>query len=130
MKKLTILSLLTLFIFVACKKDPETEPVSLKGKWQVENSVYKEYVGGALTSTFTEPGAGSTMDFQDNGHVVIKYPDNSVESMLYSIKPDSKVDIDGDVFEVRNLTASAVTLLLREDYSPGEYDEVYINLKR
>lgn len=132
MKKLSILGLFALLVFASCNKDKETAPPppSLKGKWMVENNVIKEYENGSLSNTHIDPGAGATMDFQDNGHVVITYPGYPIESLLYTIKPDSKVDIDGDIFEIRNLTATNVTLFLREDYAPGEYDEVYINLKR
>lgn len=131
MKKLLTLSLFTLFVVAACNKDKdESQALSLKGKWTVENNVYKEYIGGSLSDTYTEPGAGAAMDFQDNGHVVITYPGYPIESLSYTIKPDSKVDIDGDIFEIRNLTAANVTLFLREDHAPGDYDELYINLKR
>ena len=130
MKKLLTAGLLSLFLFTACKKDTQPAPPSLKGKWTIENFVYKEYVGGALTDTYSEPGNGGTMDFQNNGNVVITIPGDPVNSAPYTIKPDSKVDIDGDIFEIRNLTTSNVTLFIREDYAPGEYDELYINLKR
>jgi hypothetical protein len=130
MKKLLTVSLLTLFVFTACKKDTKPATPSLKGKWTIENFVYKEYIGGALTNTYNDPGAGGTVDFQNNGNVVFTIPGNPVETSPYTIKPDSKVAIDGDIFEVRNLTTSNVTLFIREDYAPGEYDESYINLKR
>jgi hypothetical protein len=129
MKKLSILGLFSLFVFAACNKD-KVDAVSLKGKWTVENKVYKEYIAGSLSNTDTEPSQGITMDFQDNGYVVITYPVSPTESLTYAIKPDSKVEIDGEIYEVRNLTSANVTLFLREDYSPGEYDELYINLKR
>jgi len=123
-------SLLTLVLLTACKKDPQPAAPSLKGKWTIENFVYKEYVGGALTDTYTEPGAGGTIDFQNNGNVVSTIPGYPVATTPYTIKPDSKVEIDGDIYEIRNLTATNVTLFIREDYAPGEYDESYINLKR
>jgi hypothetical protein len=131
MKKLCILSLFTLFVVAACNKNKdESNAPSLAGKWTVENNVYKEYTGGSLSKTYTAPGAGAVMDFQDNGHVVITYPGYPIESLSYAIKHDSKVDIDGDIFEIRDLTASKVSLFLRQDYAPGDYDELYINLKR
>jgi len=130
MKTLLTASLLTLVLFTACKKDPQPAAPSLKGKWTIENFVYKEYVGGALTDTYTEPGAGGTIDFQNNGNVVSTIPGNPVATTPYTIKPDSRVEIDGDIYEIRNLTATNVTLFIREDYAPGEYDESFINLKR
>jgi len=130
MKKLLTASLLTLVLFTACKKDPQPAAPSLKGKWTIENMLYKEYLGGSLDNTYTEPGAGGTIDFQNNGNVVSTIPGNAVQTSPYTIKPDSKVEIDGDIYEIRNLTATSVTLFIREDYAPGEYDEAYINLKR
>ena len=130
MKTLLTASLLTLVLFTACKKDTQPAAPSLKGKWTIENFVYKEYVGGALTDTYTEPGAGGTIDFQNNGNVVSTIPGNPVATTPYTIKPDSRVEIDGDIYEIRNLTATNVTLFIREDYAPGEYDESYINLNR
>ena len=103
--------------------------MSLAGKWTVDNTTIKEHINGTV-NTDIEPGNGATIDFQDNGHVVLTYPGLPIESLVYVIKPDSKVEIDGDMFEIRNLGKATVTLYLREDYSPGEYDEVFINLKR
>ena len=130
MKKLLTASLLTLVLFTACKKDPQPAVPSLKGKWTIENMLYKEYLGGSLDNTYTEPGAGGTIDFQNNGNVVSTIAGYPVQTSPYTIKPDSKVEIDGDIYEIRNLTATSVTLFIREDYAPGEYDEAYINLKR
>jgi len=112
MKKLLAISLMGMFLFTACKKDPAVEP-SLTAKWTVE----------------TEPGDGYKYDFQTNGNLVISSFLNS-STHPYSILPNSKVDIDGDIFEMRNLTASQVTLFFHQDYVPGEYDELFINLKK
>lgn len=131
MKKLVILSLFGLVLFAACKKEKEKDNTpSLKGKWTIENYVDKIYISGTLNGTYTSQGDGATMDFQDNGHVIILVPGDTPESYTYTIKPDSKVDIDGDIYEIKNLTASTVTLLMREDYGGGDYEELYINLKR
>ena len=128
MKKTLLLSLIATILLVSCKKDKEN---SIKGKWTVDNEVYKEYVNNALTSTTTSPGGGITVDFQENGNVVITNTGGGpVFSYPYTIKPDSKVEFDGDTYEIRNLTASSVTLFSREDWAPGEYDEYFTNLKR
>ena len=119
---------MALILLTACKKDKEE--ISLKGKWTIDNAVGKEYVNGTLTGTTTEPGDGTTMDFQNNGNVVITSPGFPPESYPYTIKPDSKVEFDGDTYEVRNLAVSTVTLFIRLDFSPGDYDEIFINLKR
>jgi hypothetical protein len=121
--------LLAVLVLTACKKDKAPAP-SLKGIWTIENFVTKEYMSGALNDTFTKPGNGGTMDFQSNGNVVITIPGSAVETYAYVIKPDSKVDIDGDIYEIRNLTTSNATLFIRQDYGVGDYDEVSVNLKR
>ena len=126
MKKTLVLSMIVMFLFAACKKDKEA---TLKAKWTIENAVTKEYVNGSLTNTMTIPGGGTTVDFQDNGNVVITSPGQPVESYPYTIS-GSRVDFDGDSWEVKSLTLSSVTLYIREDYAPGEYDEISINLKR
>jgi hypothetical protein len=130
MKKITIICLIATIFFAACKKNKEEDANSLMGKWTVENTIVKEYINGIVVNTETEPGNGATMDFQNNGHVVITYPGMPIESLAYVIKSGSEVEIDGDTFEIRNMGNASVTLYLREDYSPGEYDEVLINLKR
>jgi hypothetical protein len=129
MKKLFLLTLASMAIFIACKKDKEEAP-SLKGKWTINNIVLKEYLNGTLSNTDTEPGDGTTLDFQDNGHVVVTHPGNVIESLTYSIQPDSKVIIDGDLMEIRDLTSLSVILFMRQDYGGGDYDDVYLNLKR
>ena len=128
MKKLLAISLLGMVLFTACTKKPVAEP-SLTAKWNVETIVTKEYRNAALINTNTEPGDGYKYDFQTNGNLVISSFLNS-STHPYSILPNSKVDIDGDIFEIRDLTTSQVTLFFRQDYVAGEYDDLFINLKR
>jgi hypothetical protein len=127
MKRIIVFCLVFITIFSACKK--ENSP-TLPGKWTIENTVVREYVNNMLDDTYTEQGDGTKIDFQNNGHVVITYPDNSVESFPYTLLPDSKVNIDGEIYEIRNLASKTVTLFIREDYLPGEYSEISLNLKR
>jgi hypothetical protein len=128
MKKLLAISLVGMVLFTACKKDHAVEP-SLIAKWTVETIVTKEYRNAVLINTNTEPGDGYKYDFQTNGNLVISgFLTSSTHP--YSILPNSKVDIDGDIFEIRDLTTSQVTLFFRQDYVAGEYDDLFINLKR
>jgi hypothetical protein len=131
MKPITILTLALAIILISCKKDPvKEEPIpSLKGKWNVESTVIKSYENSALVNTVTVPGNGSTFDFQTSGNVVMSH-DGVIESHPYTITPDSKVDIEGYVYEIRNLTALRATLFLRDEYSPGNYAEFEHTLKR
>jgi len=128
MKKISILSLIILTLLAGCKKDPD-EP-SLKGLWILDNVVVKEYLGGTLSNTDIEPGDGTTLDFQDNGNLVIRETGGFTDTITYTIQADSKVIIDGELYEVRDLTASNVALFIKEDYGGGDYDEIFINLKR
>ena len=127
MKKLLAISLIGMFVFTACKKP--REDVSLTGKWNVETVVTKEYENSALINTNTEPGDGYKYDFQTNGNLLITGFLVGTTAP-YTIMGNSTVVIDGDSFEIRNLTSSQVTLFIRQDYAPGEYDELFINLKR
>lgn len=127
MKKLLAISLIGMFVFAACKKP--VEGVSLTGKWNVETVVTKEYENSALINTNTEPGDGYKYDFQNNGSLLITGFLVGT-TVPYTIMGNSTVVIDGDNFEIRNLTNSQVTLFIRQDYAPGEYDELFINLKR
>ena len=129
MKKNLVLSLIVMILIGSCKKDKEDISISLKGKWTLENTITKDYDNGLLTDTNTEPGDGTTVDFQNNGNVVITSP-GGIESFPYSIKSDSKVEINGDIAEVRSLTGSSVTLFSRDDFAPNQYEEVFLNLRR
>ncbi len=132
MKPITILALAATIIFTSCKKDPATEEAaapSLKGKWNLESTIVKDYENSVLVNTTTLPGNGATFDFQTSGNVVMSH-DGVIESHQYTISPDSKVDIEGYIYEIRNLTAHSVTLFLRDEYSPGDYAEIEQTFKR
>ena len=119
-------------IFTSCKKD---KAPSLEGKWNVENVTVNYYVNYVFVQGETTPFEGGTFDFQTNGKVVISQIDPSLGDTVsatppYIILPDSKVSIDGSIYEIRNLTASSVTLFLRDIYAPGEFAEIVTDFKR
>ena len=128
MKKTLLLGLIAIMLLAACNKDKGKDP-TLLGKWTLVNIVYKEYVGGTLVYSSDDPGNGATVEFQDNGSAVFKEGSLS-QTVSYSIKPGSKVDIDGDVYDIQGLTDTNVTLHLRTDSGAGTYDDEIINLKR
>lgn len=128
MKKATFIFFVAMLSLAACKKD-KAEP-TLQGKWTLDNILVKEYMNGTVVNTMTEPGNGTTWDFQSNGHVVMTEPGSSPETHNYSVQPNSQVNIDGFIFEIRNLNAASVTLYIRHDGSQGEYTEASNNLKR
>ena len=124
--KQVLLALLLTASLVSCKKEEDPE---LQGKWTVNNIVYKEYMNNSLANTDTFPGSGETIEFQSNGTVVISAPGQTPESYTYT-QSGNTVTFDGDTFEVRDLGENNVTLFIRDDWAPGEYDETYINLTR
>jgi hypothetical protein len=121
MKKTLVLSLIVMILLAACKKDKQE--ISLKGKWNLETVITKEYRNGVFIDTNTEPGDGYKYDFQNNGNLLISGFLTGT-TVSYTIMPNSTVQIDGDIFEIRNLTRSQATLFIRVDYVPGEYDEL------
>lgn len=121
-----LLIVVALAILISCKKDKDP---SLQGKWNLEFYTVNYYDDNMLEETETLPGNGATFDFQSNGNVVI-FQDGASESQPYTILEDSKVDVAGDVFEIRNLTASSVTLYFRDPSDAIEYAEIIISLKR
>lgn len=131
MKPITILTLAATIILTSCKKESaKEEPApSLKGKWNLESTIVKSYENSALVNTTTLAGNGATFDFQTSGNVVMSH-DGVIESHQYTITADSKVDIEGYMYEIRNLTAHSVTLFLRDEYSPGNYAEIEQTFKR
>jgi hypothetical protein len=131
MKPIAILILAATIILTSCKKDPvkEEPALSLQGKWSLESTIIKSYENNALVTTVNEPGNGATFDFQTSGDVVMSH-DGVIESHKYTIAPDSKVDIEGYVYEIRNLAAHSVTLFLKDEYSPGNYAELEQAFKR
>ena len=126
MKKTVALSLIVMTLLIACKKDKEE--ITLKGEWNVENIITKEYQSGILVNTNTEPGGGYKYDFQDNGELLIS-AFLTASTAPYTIMSNSTVNIDGDIFEIRDLTGSGVTLFFRTDYV-NQYQEMFLNLKR
>ena len=131
MKQKLFLILVMMTLLGACNKSkPEPPEISLKGKWIAETATLKEYENGILMFEDSADGDGTTYDFQDNGNLVIKSPTLPIETLPYTINPGSKVNIDDDIFDIQNLTASKVTLYLKDDYGQGDYTEISIKLKR
>ena len=126
-KKIYLLfSLALMFLLAACTDKPEI-PVSLKGKWTLESIVTNQYNNGALTNTTTEPGNGTTYNFKSDGILLILSPFGS--NHPYTIISVSKVEIDGDIFEISSFTGTQAILFIRKDFV-NQYQLMFINLKR
>src|SRR5215207_1210166 len=119
MKQKLLLGFIMILLLASCKKDNDDDQLSLKGKWTIDNTIVKEYENNILIDTDIETGDGTTFDFQDNGNMIISSPGLPPESVPYSLQSNSKVNIDGDAVEIRNLTSSTVTLFLKDDYGGG-----------
>ena len=130
MKRTLLLSLVVVFILSACKKKNEEVVISLKGKWKAENSIYKEFDNSILIYTYTEPFDRTTFDFQNNGNLVIS-DDSGYETYPYTLQNNTSVQFAGDTYEIKNLTATSVSLYYRSEFGPdGDYMEYFINLKK
>ena len=127
MKKKFLLGLIAIISLASCKKENE---LSLKGKWNVDNITTIEFDMGVQTDTDVTPGNGMTFDFQNNGNVVVDDPVNGSSTVPYVINPDSKVEMDGTTYEIRNLTASGVTLYSLENLPNAQSMAIHFNLKR
>ena len=124
-----LLGLIALLPFFSCEKDNEQDP-ELKGRWNVENFIEKEYDNGILVNTVVEPGGGIVYDFRESGQLVISEPGQPDISWPYTIISADSVDIASQRLEIQNLTSSSVTLFARQPLGPTGHEEAYINLKR
>ena len=126
MKKILLSLLIISVAFIGCKKDDDA---SLRGEWEISQTVYKYYINNRLDDTETEQGDGTRLDFQSGGRLVITdaFGDQTIAD--YSINGD-EVEIDGVEFEIRNLTDDSATLYVKDDYGAGEYEELFIYLER
>ncbi|RYZ26563.1 MAG: hypothetical protein EOP49_43285, partial [Sphingobacteriales bacterium] len=107
--KVLFLPFIFLFSLASCKKkDAAVEAPTLKGKWTIESFVEKEYQNNLLVDTDTQPGDGATLDFQDNGNSVMT-SSSGTSSVPYTMASNTVV-IDGDSYEIQNLTAHSVAL--------------------
>ncbi len=122
-----MLGVVIMILLAGCKK--QDEAISLQGKWVVENSITKYYQKGNLVNTVNETFTGLKWEFNSDGNL-IRRAGLSADSTPYSITSDSKVNIGGEIFEIRDLTRSAVTLVNKAGNTPGTYTEVSLNLKR
>lgn len=122
----SLLFFLLVPVLFACKKD---EDPTIRGKWDVDSITIKEYFNNQLDDSYSLPGDGISMDFQSNGNLVIDDGSGSTTTVNYTVSGNN-LTIDGESYEIRNLTDSKATLYYKETYGPGEYDETFIYLER
>jgi len=126
MRKKLFFAVLSLVFFSACKKD---DAASLKGQWNIDNILTKHYQGTTLVDSDVVPGAGATVNFKDNGQVVISSPGEPDETSTYAVS-GTTITVNGDSGEIQNLTKTSVTIFTVEDYGGGEREESYMKLTR
>lgn len=132
MKKSLFVALASILVVAGCKKEnQESSQASLVGNWTQDSSVQKYYDNGNLVLNVRNPSIGVVYDFQNNGNLVITVPGSSQGAPTpYSIKPDSKVEMNGMVWEIKSLTNSNSVLFRKDIISSHEYVELFIYLKR
>lgn len=127
MKKFILLTLFSITIFASCKKDDDP---TMMGVWTIDRTVVNEYVNNALVGTDTDLGDGTTLDFQSGGNMIVRSPGFPDETLPYTLLPNNKINIDGEILDIQNLENSSVTLYYKDDYGGGDYDDVFIYLRR
>lgn len=132
MKKLLCsLALPVLLLLASCKKDdPATPGVSLVAKWQLESSNYIEYDNGV--NVYQDMYNGLPRDYIDfrSNDKMYSYVMGYYDTTSYQILANGKVNIDGDLFDIKTLTSSNTELYNKTINSATNYDEVTIKLKK
>lgn len=136
MKKVILLSLVTIGIFASCGKDKTTTNGStttekIQKKWRMLNMQDIEYVGTTnvvdTITTFTY-GTTDSIEFKTNNMAVYSYF-GMIDSMPYQILSDAKMIIDGDTFAINTLTANDFVMAYYNRVDTPHYDNI-ITLKR
>ncbi|MBA2745319.1 MAG: hypothetical protein H0U44_03745 [Flavisolibacter sp.] len=125
MKKILVLSLLSVALFTSCKKDKDP---TIKGLWNIESVSWKYYVNNALDDSDTEVLTNATINFKDDGSAIIVVY-GSTETHTYTVSGNT-VSFDGETYTMQGLSENSVVLYVKETYAPGEYEESFIQLKR
>lgn len=116
----TIILLLTVTV-ISCKKE---NTISLVGVWKVKTIVEKQ--NGVTTWTYNGVSA-DYVNFKTNGFAEVRI-DGSSEDVPYTVVGNI-VKIDGDDWNIQNLTKSSVTLAFVDTSGNSRYESIY-NLER
>ncbi|MEO5647006.1 MAG: hypothetical protein ABIQ56_01520 [Chitinophagaceae bacterium] len=112
-----------MLVFASCKKsDLQSSPNMIMGRWQIESNVFNEYYNYQNHESVFYGRPNDYFDFRQDGYVVISN-NGYVENLRYTFSSDNRLNIDGEVFEIRSLTNTQMILYNRKHYSVGEYDE-------
>jgi hypothetical protein len=136
MKKVILLSLVTIGIFASCGKDKTstngtTTTEKIQKKWRIVNSQDIQYVGttNVVDTIMTTPGATSdSIEFKTNNMAVYEFF-GMLDSVSYQILSDTKIVFDTDTFAINTLTANDFVMAYYNRVDTPHYDNI-ITLKR
>lgn len=122
MKKLLFIALAIMVLALnACKKDAAAP--TLVGKWKIATVILK---AGTTSTTYTGT-ATDYADFKVTGKVELSLMDKLTETP-YTIVANT-VTIDGQIFEIRNLSGSNASLYYSTVVDGAKFEET-INLSK
>jgi outer membrane lipoprotein-sorting protein len=111
MKKILLLLIMIVSLFSACKKKDveKTTTEKVLGIWKINNIVYKEIYNGTTNNSSYNGIVTDVMDFRADGKIYWNFS-GVKDTSVYSILSDSKLQFDGDQFDIRTLTDNQMSL--------------------
>jgi hypothetical protein len=137
MKKVILLSLVTIGIFASCGKDKTTTTATttttekIQKKWRLVNSQDIEYVGttNVVDTIINYPyGTTDSIEFKTNNTAVASYF-GMLDTVSYQILSDTKIILDADTFTINTLTANDFVMAYYNRVDTPHYD-IIVTLKR
>lgn len=129
MKNLTLIALLFLTTFIACKKDKaEKNTDRLEGKWKVESVTFLKYENGKEVDSRKESLPNQIFDFRSDGSASVNLDGEDVEVKWTATDALLQLDTQRDVkLDLKIKSLSKTNLLL--SYDLGEDVENGITYK-
>ena len=132
---LTVIILTASILFASsCKKDPAPAPTTqekILGKWKIQRISDNAFYSGLPHITTYTGNASDYADFRSDGKVEISLY-GGLNTSQYGIVSETKIWIDdaADIYDVQELTNTALILHQKETYSVGEYYETTYTFNR
>ena len=119
-----------LVVTTSCKKDkPLTTTQKIQNKWSIENLYYNDFYSGVNHINTNSGLTGDYADFRVDSKVYSNI-NGTKDTMVYQINSDTKITIDGSVFDIQKLTESSFVIYTKEFYTSTDFDESKLSLKR
>jgi hypothetical protein len=130
-KVLCTLTILSLVVFFSCRGiDPDGNPVSLVGKWNFERNTYVEFRDGIKVYEQNYIGVGTEYyDFRPDNKLYV-FVQGQYDTTAYQLQGNDKVQLSGNWYDIKTLTASNATLYFKIIHNPTTYGDYTIYLKR